>query len=79
MPGPVTMGWIIAVTEPHQVSDELDQAIAEARWRSWEAGAGVMIVSYILVAGLVKRGSDTIARQQAALQQQVRDLSCLFD
>jgi hypothetical protein len=40
MPGPVTMGRIIAVTELYQSSDKLDQAIAEARWRSWEAGPG---------------------------------------
>jgi hypothetical protein len=39
MPGPVTIGRIIAVTELHQASADLDQAIAEARWRSWEAGA----------------------------------------
>jgi signal transduction histidine kinase len=79
---PVRARWggrIIAVTELYQQTDALEQEIADARRRSWGAVAGVMILSYVLVAGLVKRGSDTIARQQMALRQQVSTLSSLLD
>jgi hypothetical protein len=41
--------------------------------------ATVQVVAYILVAGVVKRGSDTISRQQRALRQQVSNLSSLLD
>ena len=70
---------VIAVAEFYQRTDELDEEIATARWRSWAVVAGVTLVAYLLLAGIVRRGSDTIARQQAALRAQVAELSLLLE
>jgi signal transduction histidine kinase len=69
---------ILAVTEFYQLPAELESEIASARLSSWGVVAAVGLASYLLVAGIVKRGSDTIARQQAALQRQVAELSRLL-
>ena len=69
---------VIAVTEFYQRPDELDAALIAARWRSWAVVAGVTLAMYVLLAGIVRRGSDTIVRQQHALQEQVQRLSQLL-
>ena len=71
-------GRVIAVTEFYQLPDELERDIALARARSWAVVAGLTLATYLLLAGIVKRGSDTIARQQAALADQVAELSGLL-
>jgi signal transduction histidine kinase len=78
-------GDISAVVEFYQAPDELDAAISAARRESWGVVAAVMLAMYLLLAGIVKRGSDTIARQQrvlsgqeVALRQRVKDLSDLL-
>ncbi len=70
---------IITVTEFYQLPDELEQEIAAARLRSWVVVAGATFIMYILLAGIVKRGSDTIIIQQAALRQKIADLSELLE
>jgi hypothetical protein len=78
-------GRILAVIEFYQTPDELEHEIGVAQRQSWGVVAAVLLGVYALLAGIVKRGSDTIARQQdvllgqeAALRQRVVELSDLL-
>ena len=70
---------VVAVTEFYQLPDEIDAEVASARFASWAVVAIAAIVSYLGLAGIVKRGSDTIIRQQRALRDRVAELSNLLD
>ncbi len=70
---------IIAVTEFYLRPDELEGAIDAARWRTWAVVAGTTLVLYLVLAGIVRRGSDTIVRQQRALREKVEELSRLLE
>ena len=79
-------GRIVAAVEFYQAPDELDGEVATARAGSWAVVGAVTLVVYLLLAGIVKRGSDTIARQQrtlrgqeVALRERVVELSELLD
>ncbi len=72
-------GRIMAVTEFYQLPNDLDAEIGAARLRSWAVIAGIALVTYLLLAGIVRRGSDTIGRQRAALEGQVAELQRLLD
>jgi signal transduction histidine kinase len=69
---------VIAVTEFYQLPDEIDGAITAALWRTWAIVAGTTLVMYVLLAGIVRRGSNTIVRQQQALREKVLELSQLL-
>jgi signal transduction histidine kinase len=64
-------GRVIAVDEFYLLPDALEQEIRDAQLRSWAVVAGVGLVTYLLLAGIVKRGSDTIRRQQRELQRRL--------
>lgn len=70
---------VIGVTEFYQLPDEIDAEVASARIGSWTILALAAIVSYLLLAGIVKQGSDTIDRQQRSLRDRVAELSRLLD
>ena len=70
---------IIAVTEFYQLPDAIDTEVASARIASWAVVAGAAILSYLLLAGIVKGGSDTIEAQQRALRKRVEELSQLLE
>jgi len=70
---------ILAVTEFYQLPDEIDAEVASARVASWAVVALVAVLSYLLLAGIVKGGSDTIDRQQRALSDRVAELSRLLE
>jgi signal transduction histidine kinase len=72
-------GRVIGVIEFYQLPDELMDEVASARQRSWAVVAAITLATYLLLAGIVKRGSDTIARQQRAAQRQLSDLRQLAD
>jgi signal transduction histidine kinase len=72
-------GPIIGVTEFYQLPDELEAEIAGARLRSWAVVAGIGLATYLLLAGIVRGGSDTIARQQQALHRQLAELGRMLD
>ena len=79
-------GRIVGAVEFYQAPDELDSEVATARAGSWAVVGAVTLVVYLLLAGIVKRGSDTILRQQrtlgrqeAALRERVGELSELLD
>jgi hypothetical protein len=72
-------GRIIGVSEFYQPPDELDADIAAARARTWLVVGVVTIAAYLLLAGIVKRGSDTIIRQAVLLRRQFGELSLLHE
>jgi signal transduction histidine kinase len=72
-------GTVIAVTEFYQLPNEIDAEVASARLASWAVVAIAALISYLLLAGIVKQGSDTIERQQRALRERVAELSALLD
>jgi signal transduction histidine kinase len=64
-------GRVIAVNEFYLQADALDAEIQNAQLRSWAVVATVGLVTYLLLAGIVKRGSDTIRQQQNELQRRL--------
>jgi signal transduction histidine kinase len=72
-------GRVIAVTEFYQLPDEIDAEVVSARTASWAVVAVAALISYLLLAGIVKQGSDTIERQQRILRERVAELSRLLD
>jgi signal transduction histidine kinase len=66
---------ILAVIEFYQLPNEIDAEVASARITSWLVVALASVLSYLLLAGIVKQGSDTIDRQQRSLQDRVTELS----
>jgi signal transduction histidine kinase len=69
---------IIAAVEFYQTVDDLDRAIAAARQRCWLTVGAVTIGMYLLLAGFVRRVSDTLSRQQSELSAQVVRLKDLL-
>ena len=57
-------GQVIAVNEFYLLPDALDAEIRAAQLRSWAVVGVVGVITYLLMAGIVKSGSDTIRRQQ---------------
>jgi signal transduction histidine kinase len=72
-------GRVIAVVEFYQLPDEIDAQVASARIASWAVVAMAAILSYLLLAGIVKQGSDTIDRQRATLEERVVELTGLLE
>lgn len=71
-------GRIIAVAEFYQLPTEIDAQVADAQLQSWLVVALAIVLAYLLLYGIVRQGNDTIVRQQAALEQQVVELSTLL-
>ena len=69
---------VIAVAEFYQTVDALNQEIAAAQRRSWLVVGTVTLVIYLLLAGFVRRASDTIEQQQATLNDQISRLTELL-
>lgn len=69
---------ITSVVEFYQLPDAIDREVGGARLLSWGLVAAVIGVSFLLLYGIVKQGSDTIGRQESALKQQVGELSQLL-
>lgn len=69
---------IIAAAEFYLIVDELEKEVTAAQTRSWLVVGAVMLVMYVLLAVFVKWTSDTIARQQNALNAQVVQLTDLL-
>jgi len=71
------LGTVIAAAEFYQTTDELFREIRAAQLRSWLVVAAVMLVMYLLIFGLVRRGSQTIDAQRRQLSDKVTELSSL--
>jgi signal transduction histidine kinase len=70
---------IIAVAEFYQMPTEIDQEVTSARLTSWLVVSGAVALAYLLLFGIVRRGNETIVRQQQALRSQVTELSTLLN
>jgi hypothetical protein len=68
---------ILAVAEFYLPPGEIDQQVADARLITWLLVTLAILLSAVLLYGLVKRGSDTIQRQEVALTRQVDELTGL--
>jgi signal transduction histidine kinase len=71
------LGTIIAAAEFYQTTDELNREIRAAQLQSWLVVAATMLVMYLLIVGLVRRGSQTIDVQRRQLNDKVTELSAL--
>lgn len=69
---------VIAVTEFYQLPDRLEREIRSAQIRSWAVVAALTAATYLLLAGIVGRGSATIGRQRRALDTRVATLQRLL-
>jgi len=69
------LGTVLAVAEFYQTTDELDRETRAAQLRSWLVVAGAMLGMYLLIFGLVRRGSQTIDAQRRQLSDKVAELS----
>jgi signal transduction histidine kinase len=69
---------IIAVAEFYQLPEALEREVANARFETWILVGIAVLASYLLLYGIVRQASQTIDRQQAALQGQVVELSSLL-
>lgn len=71
-------GEVVAVAELYETTEALERDLAAAQRHTWLAFALVTVTLYLTLAGLVKRGSDTIERQQRALLRTIDDLSAIL-
>ncbi len=69
---------IIAVAEFYQTVAHLDARILRTRLYGWITLGAAALIVYIVLAGIVRRGSDTIVRQQRELSEKVRQLTDLL-
>ena len=70
---------IIAVAEFYQYSEALLRQIDDAQIQTWIVVAVATMIMYGLLSGLFARGSRTIDRQKAQLQQSVDKLGALLE
>lgn len=70
-------GKIIAVAEFYQHPEEVDRVAGEAQRQSWMTFAATMLTMYVALFAVVRRGSETIVRQQRDLSEKVAQLTAL--
>lgn len=71
-------GSIVAVAEFYQTTDDLEQELHVARLRSWIMVITATLAMYLLLAGLIRRASNTIVGQQRELREKVSQLTTLL-
>lgn len=71
------LGTVLAVAEFYQTTDELGRETRAAQLNSWLVVASTMLSMYLLLFGLVQRGSETIDAQRRQLSDKVAELSAL--
>jgi signal transduction histidine kinase len=69
---------IIAVAEFYQTVDHLEAQLSTAQRSSWLVVGLATMAMYLMLAGIVRRGSDTIEHQQRDLRDKVRQLTDLL-
>ncbi len=69
---------IIAVAEFYQTVDDLQREITAAYTRTWLIVGAATLIMYLLLVGMVRRGSNTIVRQKAKLHDQVAQLTAIL-
>jgi signal transduction histidine kinase len=66
---------IIAVAEFYLPPRDIDDQVAQARLTAWGLVTTAIVLAGLLLWRVVKRGSDTIQRQEAVLSRQVDELT----
>jgi signal transduction histidine kinase len=69
---------VIAVAEFYERIDDLQHEVRSAQFQSWLAVGLATLVMYLLLSVFVGRASDTIKRQQVALNEQITRLTDLL-
>lgn len=69
---------VSAVAEFYQTVDDLEGEIADATRRNWLVVGVTTLAMYLLLSGIVQRGSNTIVRQQRDLRDKVERLTALL-
>jgi signal transduction histidine kinase len=72
------LGTVMAVAEFYQTTDELEREAWAAQRKSWLVVAVTVLMMYLLLFGLVHRGSKTIDRQRQELKDKVAQLTALI-
>ncbi len=75
---PVLQPWsgqVVAVSEFHEVANEFQQSLNQARMHTWLAVAAFTLAFFVVLSAIVLRGSKTIEIQRHALKQRVDELS----
>jgi signal transduction histidine kinase len=70
-------GKVLALVEFYQRPDDLLAQINTTRFQMWGMLGAATLVIYLLLSGIVHRGTSIIARQQSALRGQVSELEHL--
>ncbi|MFB9982361.1 sensor histidine kinase [Mesorhizobium kowhaii] len=70
-------GEVVAVTEFYEIADDFQATLASALLSSWLIVAGATLAAFLLLSGIVLRGSRTIDDQRGALRRQVSELQGL--
>jgi signal transduction histidine kinase len=81
MYSPVRLGGtdaVIAAAEFYYTVDELEGEIEAAQQRSWLVVGVATLAMYMLLYGFIHQASNTISRQQTALEAQVQRLTTLL-
>jgi signal transduction histidine kinase len=73
------LGEVLGAAEFYQTTDELDEAMRGARWRTWGVVVATALAMYVLLFGLVRRASRTIVGQRQELRERVAELSGLLE
>jgi signal transduction histidine kinase len=68
-------GTVLAVAEFYQTTEELAHETRVAQTGSWLVVAAIMLAMYLLLFGIVRRGSETIESQRAQLKAKLDELS----
>ncbi len=68
---------VVAVSEFYQTVDDLSREVTTAQLTSWLIVGVCTLIMYLLLAGMVRRGSNTIAQQQTELEQKFSEIAQL--
>jgi signal transduction histidine kinase len=77
---PILQPWsgeVVAVIEFYEHAQDLEEALANARLRSWLAVAAATAAFFLILSIIVFRGSRTIDRQAHELKDKVAELTTL--
>ncbi len=78
---PVLQPWsgqVVAVSEFHEIANDFQRSLRQARFHAWLAVAAFTASFFIVLSAIVLRGSRTIESQRRALRQRIDELSALL-
>ena len=70
---------VLAVAEFYQRPDDLVSEVNAARSQAWFVVGASTLTTYILLAGIVNRASNTILKQELEMEKQLTTLKALFE